>query len=141
MEFNFSQRAGEVVEITDKKWEARKKNQLPNAPRKTKDKIEKSYYPRELQELLNIKTALCPHCRTPCSSEHLLFAHQIQIPENTELINLMKAETNSKIKEGKKKLQILEELGTLLTPLINKVQMILTTPVSDQDELDDLQSY
>jgi len=56
-----------------------------------------------------------------CSSEHLLIAHQIQIPENTELINLMKAETNSKIKEGKKKLQILKGLGTLLTPLVNKV--------------------
>jgi len=126
MDFDFNKRAGEVVELTALKWEARKNHNIPIIPQKSLLKTEKIYYPRELQELLNIKTALCPVCRVPSSSEHLHERHNIQIPENTELLELMRTETESHIKEGKKKLQIIKELGLKLIPYITSIKAMLT---------------
>lgn len=126
MEFDFAQRAGEVVEITVMKWEARKNNKELNIPKQQQPKYEKSYFPKELQELINLKTTLCPRCKTPCSSEHLLENHDILIPENEEFIKIMKTETIAKIKVGKKKLQVLGELGKMITPYILKIKGILT---------------
>ena len=58
-EFDFAARAGGVVEITVMKWEVRRKNKEPNIPKKQEPKYEKSYFPRELQELINLKTTIC----------------------------------------------------------------------------------
>jgi len=87
MECDFAKRAGEIIEMTILKWEARKKNQELLIPKKQLPKLEKSYYPRELQELLNLKTALCPSCKSPFTSLHLNTYCMITIPLSQRMKN------------------------------------------------------
>ena len=81
----------------------------------------------ELVDLLNIKTALCKECKVPCSSKHLQLQHNIQVPENQELLQIMKKKAeklNNKVK-GKQKRELHEDLGNLLKKEIDKIIPLL----------------
>ena len=126
MDFDFLRRSKEVVKITEIKWEARKKNEIPIFPPKKIFDSRPTFYPRQLQELLNLKTALCPVCRKRLNSSHLREAHCVVVPENAELLAFIEAEGREKgKKKGMKKVEIIKELGGLLNPYISCMKQIL----------------
>ena len=54
---------------------------------------DKTWYPRETVELINLKKGRCKKCQLPCNSDHLL-EHDIQVPTNKEILQLMEDGTN-----------------------------------------------
>jgi len=126
MNFDFSARATASQRISRAKWEARKsrssdefmerkkRGEFCNGDRNVKGS--RVFYPKELQELINMKTALCPKCNVPCSSVHMWEVHRVFIPSNEivlEKCNLLSAvglETKSNRKT------ILETIAGYITP-------------------------
>jgi len=88
MDFNFELRAKESQRIAHAKWEARKAHSVyglleeKGKIKMAKTKKSKVFYPKEVQEFLNLKTALCPGCCEPCSSKHMWEVHRVYIPDN-----------------------------------------------------------
>ena len=124
MDFNFENRVKEVSEITKIKWEARVRHETPIYPANLREeKSVKIYYPKELQVLLNLKTALCMKCRVPCSSKHLSDKHSIHIPTNDEVLKQMFLVSTLMQKESRK--NILDRTGEILKPEILKLQNFL----------------
>ena len=131
MDFNFNERTTQVVRITKIKWELRIKGKIPSKedfpkyPNKINIK-KQVWYPMELAELINIKTALCKECKVPCHSNHLLQHHNIQVPENEELLQTMKEKSEELNKDlGKQKRKILQELGNIMKREIDKITPLL----------------
>ena len=125
IDFQFEDRVDEVVKITQKKWEARENNDMFKKPIKIEPKTNQAIYPRELQELLNLKTAMCTECNTRCNSIHLREVHNIIVPENTQLLDKIETDTKELKMERMTKKEILEELGKRLQPHINNIKIIL----------------
>jgi len=127
MDYNFQDRVAYVVENTRAKWEARKQN----LPFSQKMSIKKSkplvWYPKELQELLNLKTSLCPNCNTRCSSTHLMIFHDIYIPENSTLLENIEKDTELLREQKLKKHEIIKEIGNMLLPFISELKLFLST--------------
>ena len=131
MDYDFAERAGLIVEITKIKWTARINNEAPeksNFPKKinTKNNHKQIWYPREVVELINLKTALCKQCSTPCNSNHLQTYHKIEIPSNDEILNLAerKPEEYSKDSSLDKK-EVLNKIGETFQAYINRIKTIL----------------
>jgi len=125
MNYNYDTRVDYVNKIASLKWDSRLKNQVPDyeklsqdAPNQNdtpKERMEKVYYPSELQILLNLMTALCPSCKKRCTASHMLQNHQIYIPGNDRLIEKCKEVT----RDIKKRRPILENLGNYMLPFIS----------------------
>ena len=133
MDYDFVERAQKVAETTKKKWEARINHNLPAKDTHNDEKYSartpKIWYPKEFVELLNLKTALCPQCNIPCGTDHLK-EHQIDVPDNMELIKMVKskAEELSECKKQSKK-QKLDKIGSELNVYINNIKSFLDTPM------------
>jgi len=131
MNFDFEKRAEEVFKINQIKWEARKLNQLPAFPKSRKEPTHKRcYYPKELQQILNLKTALCPQCKVPCSSQHMNSSHQIFIPNDEELLDLLDR-VNANNKERKRG-EILDEAAQAILPFLNALSKHLNDSVQTE---------
>ena len=129
MDFDFNKRADQVVKTTEIKWEFRIKGKMPSKedfPKFPNNTQKQVWYPMEFAELLNIKTALCKECKVPCNSSHLQQQHGIQVPENQELLQLMK-EKSEELKKGtgKQKKELLQELGKIMRKEIDKITPLL----------------
>ena len=131
MGFDFVNRAEKVVKITEIKWTARinykplRKTDFPKEEKRKKEKYT-TWLPREVAELLNLKTALCKKCQTSCSSSHLKDCHNIEIPSNDRIIESM--EHDSKLLYELKvtdKNKILHKLGENLKIHIDKIKTLL----------------
>jgi len=127
LNYNFQERAGNVTEITLIKWNARMKHKAPNPQEYPKEETrpnQKIWFPRETVELINLKKGLCKHCQVPCNSYHLS-EHEIQVPTNEEILQMVEEGSNDlrKTKAGKK--EILKILGERLQPYINSIKTIL----------------
>ena len=124
MNYNFAERAGLIVEITKLKWIARMNNEAPDKsifPKKinAKDKQKQIWYPREVVELINLKTALCKQCSTPCNSNHLQTYHNIEIPSNDEILNLAEKQSEEYSKDPSLEKEILNKIGETFKTYIN----------------------
>ena len=129
MNYNFQERAGKVVGITDIKWNARMNHKAPNIdayPKEDPRLNDKTWYPRETVELINLKKGLCKECQLPCNSDHLI-EHGIQVPTNKEILQLMEDGTNDlkNTEKSDNKTEILKTLGERLKPYINSIKTIL----------------
>jgi len=122
MDFNFDARAEEVINIAQKKWDARKNHQIPNLgtvyKKSAPAKETKIFYPKELQILLNQKTAICPHCTVPCGSGHMIKEHNIHIPSNMTLLDTMREVSRQKAERGLNRSGVVREAGRTLGPFI-----------------------
>jgi len=100
MGYDYEKRAEIIHKTARLKWEARKTRDFSQLPekleeiellakgeRKTSGKV---LYPKEVQELFNLKTAICPRCGVPCSSEHMFKIHQTYIPDNYTVLDQCK---------------------------------------------------
>ena len=129
MDFNFNERVTQVVRTTKIKWELRIQGKIPvkeDFPKYPANIKKQVWYPMEFAELLNIKTALCKECKVPCNSNHLLQHHNIQVPENQELMQIMKEKSEELNKDkGKQKRELLRELGNLMKREIDKITPLL----------------
>jgi hypothetical protein len=127
MDFDFDQRVAETMEVTKVKWEARKRNVTPEYPTKetmTKNlkKKLKILYPKELQEMLNISTAVCNKCRVPCGPAHMVTEHKIYIPDTETVLQRMK-EINEKGRNQKaNRKAILRNAGEYLKPFLSSMK-------------------
>ena len=123
MDFQFEKRAAEVWELARIKWEARKAHFPLDYSDVTdgREKLESSdrvFYPRELQKLLNLTTALCPVCCTPCSSSHMLSTHNLYIPNNETLIKRCKELSNDSNNSGLNRRQTLQRIAEYINPFV-----------------------
>jgi len=85
MDFDFEKRASQVVELCRNKWRSRKLCKVPvYSPQSCSVRKHSVFWPKELQVLLNLKSALCPECHIPCGEFHML-SHNIFIPSDTSL--------------------------------------------------------
>ena len=132
MDYNFEERVKYVAKVTEVKWEARKNHSAP----KKKDYPEKNginqkkqniLFPSELTDLLNMKTALCKTCNARCNSAHMASIHNIQVPENMEILDILHEETKMLAQRGiRNKKEIIQKLGAALIPYIQLRKSILT---------------
>ena len=117
MDYDFEQRASESQIIATIKWEARKNHSVPRInpefkKRKRKNDMgKKVLYPKEIQEYLNIKTAKCPACNIPCSSMHMLEAHNVYTPTNESILNECVTLSNAGFKSRKTRGNILGDIA------------------------------
>jgi len=131
MNYNFTERAGIVVETTKVKWTARMNHEAPdraNYPKQinTSDVKTRTWYPKETVELINLKSALCKSCNIPCSSQHLQESHSIVIPSNKELLDYIESKSEELLHEKKlKKREILNKIGESIQIHINKIKTVL----------------
>ena len=127
MGFDFRHRVKIVVEKTRIKWEARKQNRTPKLSPAGVERSNSNlaYYPSELQVLLNLKTALCPVCSERCNSLHLREVHNIAIPGNSELLDLVEAESVKRRSSKMSRNQNILEVGALLSPYIEALESLL----------------
>ena len=129
MDYNLHERAGKVVQTTDIKWNARLQHKAPNPNEYPKEKPEKNtikWLPKELVEFINIKTALCKDCNTPCNSDHLAEAHNTQVPTNNEILEIIRKKSEEiKDQRGLKKSETLKLIGECIKPHIELVRTFL----------------
>ncbi len=129
MNYDFRERANRVVEITNAKWNARIQYRTIDACDYPRDNIKdtsKIWYPKEVTELINLKTALCKKCDTPCSSYHLKESHGVQIPSNKEILELMEYKNQEiKPRKGTDRTKMLKDLGVSLKPFIDSITTLL----------------
>ena len=86
MEFDFDKRASHVVNLCKIKWNSRKLRIIPSYPQNIHPvKQVRIYWPKELQVILNLKSAICPTCKVPCGEYHML-KHNVFIPSDNLLI-------------------------------------------------------
>ena len=123
MDFNLEERAAVVQLKAELKWEARKSRCVEEASNggsvvcKGKEGKDKTImFPRELQELLNMKTAMCPGCGKPCSSEHMFRSHRTYIPENETLLEKCKLLSQEGYSNGLTRRQILVIISEYIEP-------------------------
>ena len=113
----------------DIKWNARLQHKAPNPNEYPKEKPEKNtikWLPKELVEFINIKTALCKDCNTPCNSDHLAEAHNTQVPTNNEILEIIRKKSEEiKDQRGLKKSETLKLIGECIKPHIERVRTFL----------------
>jgi hypothetical protein len=111
MRFDFERRVREVSQLARIKWEARKEHKVPIYPRREPEEREgKRYYPAELQVILNMKSALCPFCKVPCNSSHMINEHQIYIPCDEDLLENIAIICESTEETRKEKMNRIREI-------------------------------
>ena len=123
MDFDYEKRVFEVRDLTEVKWKARKNHIVPdyssilvkNFSNRTSHKV---LYPRELQEILNLKTALCPSCGVPCAAKHMLADHNLYVPDNEFLLKKCSDMSRDSHIEGLNRSQTLTRIASYLTPFI-----------------------
>ncbi len=90
MKFDINARAEMNLNLAREKWESRVQNRKvrhPNIRERWKRTIMILLIPREVQEILNLMTALCPKCpQKVCSPEHLKASHQLWLPTYKEIM-------------------------------------------------------
>ena len=128
---NFDERAFETSRISKIKWEARKNYSVPeykcdNLLREKKEKHIR--YPKELQEFLNLETAMCVSCKVPCSNQHMLIKHKIYIPDHEFIFQKMK-EINVQNNRNTRT-SLLKEAKNYLLPFINCLKKFLNRDLS-----------
>jgi len=126
MGFDFHARSQEVLLITEIKWQARKENRLPEFPSRRFKLKNLALYPRELQELLNLKTAMCPLCKVRLNTFHLRESHKVSVPGNIELLDLVEKESIKRRRLKLKKKDNLKVVGNLLRPYITSIKQVLS---------------
>ena len=104
---------------------SQRKNELQTFGKRQTESKKLAWYPRELQELLNLKTTLCPKCNTRCNSYHLNEIHKINIPENTELLKIVEEESLNLKRRGKSRKQSIQELGKIMDKYRKKIMDFL----------------
>ena len=124
MNYNFEERAKETTIVSKEKWEARKMHRDPVLPKlnQTHPNI-KVYYPKEVQEILNLKTAMCPKCNKPCSSEHMISEHNIFVPKDQEILVMMKRIGIEN--KGKKRREIVREAAKAVKKYVQTLRVHL----------------
>ena len=129
MDFSFHERAGKVVQTAAVKWDARILNKAPNPleyPKDNQDKKDFIWYPKELVEFINLKTALCKRCNTPCNSGHLADSHNLLVPSNNEILEFLSIKTAEfKNRKDLDKSTILNTIGDTIKPHIASIKTLL----------------
>ena len=115
MDFDFEERVNYVVKKAESKWFMRKSKQAPDVSslKVTKKDKCRAYYPNGLQVLMNLKAALCPYCNIRCSSNHLRDHHGIEVPQNSELLDLTENESKLRRSKNMGRKLILKEVSEL----------------------------
>jgi len=130
MNYDFEQRAIDVQNIARIKWEARKRHSTPDFKFTTKKtsvrdtkKDGKVFYPKEIQEFLNLLTA--PICKIRCSARHMLEFHNIFTPTHEATLSKCKEFTNegTKLKLGRK--EIMMSITRYIKPFIDCIKLFL----------------
>ena len=129
MKQNFQERAIKVAQITEIKWKARIKHNAPDPKdylKEETDNEKSALYPKEVVELINLKTALCKGCQAPCNSKHLTEDHNVQVPTNEEILQKMK-DSNENLKTTKEfdKNALKKKLRDSLEPYIESIKTLL----------------
>ena len=96
MQFNILERTDRNMWKVKRKWEERVGKQLyvPEDAPSSREPSKKRWIPKELQELLNIETALCPQCKGEvCKPQHLREVHNILIPDYSQIMTEIEART------------------------------------------------
>lgn len=135
MRFNINNRADRNMEATKTKWETRMGQLMyVRAPESQQEQFKEEKTPRllpkELQEVLNLSTALCPRCSGEvCSHSHMKEEHCIIIPEYKSMILEIERRTKD-AKDAKLKRHFgLEHVASFLTIHIDalKKHLLVTT--------------
>ena len=116
MDFDFGKRASLVVELCRNKWDSRKLRIIPKYHASSHSPKASIRWPKELQILLNLKSALCPQCKKPCGEYHML-NHNIFIPSDETLITNIKEINSANKKKGRT--YILKSTVEYLRPFID----------------------
>jgi len=121
MDFDFEKRASQVAELCRSKWRSRKLCEVPILPYQGCSVRKHSVaWPKELQILLNLKSAMCPGCNTPCGEYHML-SHNTFIPSDTFLISKIISISKENHREGRN--FVLKSTNEYLKPFINILRM------------------
>ena len=132
LNYNFEERAEFVAKVTEIKWEARKNHSAPSKKdypenNQKNQKKQDILLPRELTDLLNLKTALCKKCNARCNSAHMANEHNILVPENLAILDILREKARKLTQAGaKNKKEIIQKLGDTLVPYIQLIKSILT---------------
>ena len=117
-----------MLAMWQQRW-ATRKSRSTSSEAKGEVKLKKGfkqrriYYPKELQEFLNLTTSMCTECGKPCSAEHLTGVHKIYVPANEIVLEKCRlvSETGVLMKWSRK--EILNTIAKYIKPFIHCIKL------------------
>ena len=94
---NLSERGNFLWTLNNLRWECRRQREGFSVSSLTHEAKEDllEFVPREFISLINLMNSLCPLCKVPLSSAHLLLKHSLYVPDIPELAKSINADARS----------------------------------------------